>query len=471
MHIGQRIVEGDRLYIDVMDNKPPLIHYIDALGYWMTPGSALGIFLLCLLGALATVAALYVGLRPVIAAPWIILGCVIGIRAFMGLASTPNLTETWAVPLQALGLAFSAKSILDGRMGRHALACGIVTGLLFNLRPNNIGFGIAWGIFALISAVYSFRGAMAAIAKFAAGFLVVLAVVCAGMWIRGGFPEFVQQAFLEGARYSSDNQWVRHLSVPLAGLHLLWHSRLALGCFLVTLGLIALLWRKMGVANARLVGFSIVWIVIECAMSSISGYTWAHYFVCWLLPLVVFFIAGAHAVAESWRWPMLTPLAYGAAALFTAMLFITGAIYTWHRYQDPPDPDPALALARTYVRPGDLVTTWGDVRRNFWFDLDHKTGTRIFHQSAYTHPNVYRRAVSIFLDDLERNRPRLIIEKRSSLPLFAQPDPKVPLGDFYHPWQFNGWDDAAILARKQALAKDYQAVADREGFVAFVRKQ
>src|SRR4051794_36108831 len=45
--LGQRILAGDRLYVDIWGNKPPLIFYINAVGIKLSGGSPVGVLALC----------------------------------------------------------------------------------------------------------------------------------------------------------------------------------------------------------------------------------------------------------------------------------------------------------------------------------------------------------------------------------------------------------------------------------------
>jgi hypothetical protein len=75
-----------------------------------------------------------------------------------------------------------------------------------------------------------------------------------------------------------------------------------------------------------------------------------------------------------------------------------------------------------------------------------------------------------FLSDLEKNRPRIVIERRCVVPLFAAPDRDEPLNNAFPAAYFEGWDDAGISKRKQALARLYRPVVEKSGIVVYVRR-
>jgi hypothetical protein len=133
--------------------------------------------------------------------------------------------------------------------------------------------------------------------------------------------------------------------------------------------------------------------------------------------------------------------------------------------------DQALALARAYLREGDRLTTWGYFAHNLWFDLNHRPGTRVFHEVEYTNRGMYRELVPTFLSDLEQNRPRVVIERRSVVPLFAAADKETPLNELFPPNYFSGWDGTDIKARKAALSRLYVPVMELSGMVVYLRHE
>jgi hypothetical protein len=147
------------------------------------------------------------------------------------------------------------------------------------------------------------------------------------------------------------------------------------------------------------------------------------------------------------------------------------AVTFYRAWRYPREADPALSLAETYARPGDRVTTWGYFVHDLWFELNHRPGTRLFHEGEYTNRQIYRALMPDFLNDLDKNRPRVVVERRSAVPLFAPPAPDQPLNDAFQPGYFSGWDDAEITKRKAELSHFYSPVAEKAGVVVYLRRQ
>lgn len=474
IYMGQRITRGEVLYIDVWDNKPPLLHYFNALGLVLAGGSAAGVFALCLLGTLFTMAVIWQLLKQWIEPAIAALGLSFFLLAYQRLVDTPNLTEVWSLPFQALGLLFIVRC-LQGRAGPFTMAfvCGIATGVALQLRPNNIGIGVA--TFLCLPAIVGLdrRRMLLGLAGLAAGFAIVTAIVFGLMASGGAVRQYVGAVFLEGSRYSGEKTLRNRLSGEWAGIKLLMQSPL-LPMTMLSLAMTAAAWRRaIRELPLRLMGFLLVWFLIEAVFSSVSGYGWDHYFVMWLVPLTMMFGLTAgfllSTVSEDQTRFWLRYSCVVATLVCCAWVSYRG----WQRTRQAMDntaPDYGLALVNRYVKPAQSLTTWGPVQRDLWFNADRRAGAALFHPAGYTAEKVYRRIVGYFLDDVDRRKPDAILEKHNILPLLAESNPEVPLADFLQPPSyFAHWDTPEILARKRALAARYRAVAEDHGYTLFLR--
>jgi hypothetical protein len=483
MHIGQRLIAGDRLYKDVWDNKPPVIHYLNAVGVAATPGSALGVFLICTFSGCVTYCAIFLGMRRYVDWPWLVVANLLLLQALFELAATPNYTEAFALPLQAVALALLIDEIFSGRYGHHALAQGVVVGLLFNLRPNNAAFGAVYVAAIVFGQRNAIRDAMLSLVRFAGGFLIVMASVLAAIGLTGSsFHDFWNAVFVAAREYSADNATIDRLKAAGFGFLFLTHTYL-LPPATATLISVGVYWRYIDPRYRSAVLVCVGWSALEIVASSISGYPWGHYFLLWLIPIsgaMIFGLQGLAATASTGeelrnRSVVIPPLALfrmaGIGGAIALSLILLLPFYLEVRKATALETDNiALTLARKYARRDDAIVTWGAMPRDFWFDFAHKPGASLFHTAGYTHMRVYRRLVGAYLADLEHHHPRLVLEHRSILPLFATPDAKVPLDWFYPPEKFASWDDAEITNRKRSIAKDYVLAEERSGYCIYLRK-
>ncbi|MFL6451841.1 MAG: glycosyltransferase family 39 protein [Bryobacteraceae bacterium] len=463
LHMGQRLLHGDVLYRDIADNKPPLVYWLNALGLLLGHGSPGGVLSLCLAAGILTFAILYWGLRQYVG--WqlfIVAGCWSQL-AFLVCAAHPNYTESFALPLVALAAVFFARDLLNAKqLARHALAQGAIATLLFCLRPNNIGISIIYFLYLLLGARRGDRIRQLCYFAFAAA--AVYAVVLAPLAMQGVLPDYFTYVFRLAAPYTGGTTLTARVGAFWHGLILFASSPLLY--FSLACGATVILSQRPS-RHTRVVFWVVAWLALEMIMSSTSGYYWNHYYLLWISPLALLTMLAGSVLCERGLNPIL-PVAL--AVSLTLVLLIQTAIAGHVAWSYPRTVDPAVALARSYVRRGDRVTTWGYFYHDLWFDLDQRPGTRWFHEGAYTNRKIYQALMPMFLSDMEQNRPRIVIEHRSVLPLFAPAKPNEPLNDAFKPEYFEGWDDPGILKRKAALAQQYSPVMEKSGDVVYVRR-
>ncbi|RME06227.1 MAG: hypothetical protein D6803_07085, partial [Anaerolineae bacterium] len=142
---GERLLAGERLYVDVWDHKPPLIHHLNALGLLLGADSRWGIWGLEVFSLAAAVLMAYLFLRRRFAPLSAFLGISVGLAFFLQVLQGGDYTEEFALPLQVAAAAAFFAALDEGRSRRGllALACGLALGGLFFLRPNLIGIAPA----------------------------------------------------------------------------------------------------------------------------------------------------------------------------------------------------------------------------------------------------------------------------------------------------------------------------------------
>jgi hypothetical protein len=464
LHIGQRLIHGDRLYRDIWDNKPPIIHWLNALGLLLGRGSPGGVLLLCTIAGLLTFVVLYWGLRPYVG--WqmlIITGCLAQL-AFLTCAVHPNYTEAFAMPLAALAAVLFVRELLDGkRIPSRWLIQGAVAALLFSLRPNNVGISIIYALYILIS----WRSGIAAkqLLLFSAGAGAVYALILTPLLLQGVLREYLSAALQLAGSYAQENSLAARIRALGGGVNVFGSSPLLY--FSVACGLTVMLSRHK-TRTSYLVLWLTGWLVVEMVLSSASGYHWTHYFLSWILPMAILMMVAGSELFQGKLTPTLPVL---LAVSLELVVLNQAAVESYRAWKNPQPESAALVLARQYVRDGDRVTTWGYYDHSLWFDLNHQPGTRLFHEGGYTNRNIYEALVPTFLSDLEQNRPRIVIERPSAVPLFAPPDPQKPLNEAFPPKYFTDWDTPPITKRKAALAQVYQAVAEQSGLVVYLRRE
>jgi hypothetical protein len=464
LHVAQRVIHGDVLYRDIADNKPPLIYWINALGLLLGRGSPGGVLFLSLISGILTFAILYFGLRRYV--PWqlFIVAACLSQLAFVTCAFHPNYTESFALPLVALAGVLFVRDFLDGEEIKWytPAAQGAIATLLFCLRANNIGISTIYFLYLLFQLRKGAR--FRQLGSFALGAAVVYGLVLLPLAVQGIVPDYVTNVFRLAAPYTFG-------TTAVARLRAFWHGLVLLGespLLYFTLACVAtVIVSQRASRRTRLLLWLVAWLAIEMVLSSTSGYHWEHYYLLWIPPLALMLMLAGSALFTSGLNPVL-PVALALSLI--VVVVHDSVIRTHEAVSYGRSEDPAVALARTYIRSNDRITTWGHFHHDLWFDLDHRPGTRWFHEGAFTNRKIYQALMPSFLSDLEKNRPRIVIERRCVVPLFAPPDPDEPLNDAFVATYFEGWDDASLTKRKKALARLYQPVAEKSGIVVYVRR-
>ncbi len=105
LYIGRELNRGAALYQDLWDHKPPLIHYLNALGVTLDGGSMWGIWIIEALFLVGTVALSVITLRRAFGLGAAAFGTLCWIAAATTLLSG-NLLEEYALLFQFAALYF-----------------------------------------------------------------------------------------------------------------------------------------------------------------------------------------------------------------------------------------------------------------------------------------------------------------------------------------------------------------------------
>lgn len=290
LYIGEKLLTGQIPYRDIWDHKGPVIYFIDALGLTLGGGSRWGLWaieLACLyLSALLshTILLKRYGYGPAL------------ITTLAWLCSIPlvleggNFTEEFALPLQFLALYIYLT--LDGGNTKsrasilHLSAIGVLAALTFFLRPNNIGIFIAIAISILAVGVEGRQPGRAVLelGQMLIGFALVAIPLVIYLALNDALFDFVDAAFLYNAVYASSSfedrllgSFAGFLALGPTGL-----SLLALGGWLGAM-FETLRWgRFQQLTSDRTLSVGLVAFPLEVVLSSLSGRTFAHYYLPWI---------------------------------------------------------------------------------------------------------------------------------------------------------------------------------------------
>lgn len=197
--LGLAILRGKILYVDIFDNKGPVLYLINALGQYFIPGRA-GIFLLQILGMTSS---LYFGFRTVrlIANPWLsFISILMTLFICIPLIQEGNQCEEWTAYLltpvlylalkQADSVQLSNQSLW--RKYRDGILMGLFVSLAFFIRPNDalaIGVGGTFGCIALMIAHGHWRESLRFSILWIVGFAIVSIPIVLWFAMKGVLPD------------------------------------------------------------------------------------------------------------------------------------------------------------------------------------------------------------------------------------------------------------------------------------------
>lgn len=179
--VAERLIAGDRLYVDVWDNKDPLFYYALALGRLVSPLADVALEILWVVGA--GVAVLVLALSA---------GADRRLSVVAGLGATPLLLtgpayESGMTHLPGLALLLGAVACA---VRSRWVGAGVLVGLL--LLTKLILAPVVAGALLVIALHRRSTGGLAGLARAVAGAVALLAVGLGAMWLRGELPGWVE---------------------------------------------------------------------------------------------------------------------------------------------------------------------------------------------------------------------------------------------------------------------------------------
>lgn len=290
IYIGQRILDGQVPYLDVWDHKGPIIHYLNALGQILHRNSYWGVWLVELVSLSAALLLAYAGLSRFLKKPAVLMGILTGFLAFTTLRSGNHTEDFSLLPVFAALYVFIRSRETAGRP-TDFIAIGLLSGITFLLRPNNIAIFVDIGIVLLAAAlvVRQIKIALIRLGWMGIGFLTVQAITMAYFAARGALPDYVDAVFRFNFLYAAQYQSL--LEGTLAGigsLPIVYFLAMA-GMIVITVELITD--RKLPRAGLQALRLLILLSLPLCvAMSGLSGRGFPHYYLLWI-PAVTMQIA------------------------------------------------------------------------------------------------------------------------------------------------------------------------------------
>ncbi len=371
LYVGSLILKGRIPYLEVWENKGPLVFYINALGLTISGGSRWGVWFLEFLFFLSAGVIGYIVVKRLMGVIPALVGTFVWIIAAGNVLQGGNFSEEYSLLFSFIAIFGFWKSLEHPQKNFYVLLVGISLGLNILLRPNNISMqaGAAGAYFILALFSKEWRIFFKRILWYAIGVIVVMVPVILYFSTQGALTEMINVVLVFNFQYSDGFNLVGILD----GLK---SASLAIGIVYVAVAILGYafsLWSlfRNGVNNP-LGMFLLILLIgwpIEAVLSALSGRNYLHYFIGWapyvglLCGYTVYSLLRQFA-PNSEKYSILVLLALVAVTL-------AGNMTVWKNYgavlaQMGSSPnaeldyrDPVASYIMENTSPQDKVFVWG----------------------------------------------------------------------------------------------------------------
>lgn len=424
MYMGDQVLKGKLLYVDIWDNKGPLIFYLNALGLFLGQGNRWGVwglefifvFLAAFLGFMLMKRMW--GLAPAI------FGTFLWLVGFNSVMRGGNFTEDYSLLFNFAAIYLFWSDLQKGPKWSYPFLIGVMLALSFLLRANNIGAELSIAIVVVISAFLDkdYLLSLKKLAWMAAGSLTVLGFVAIYFYSLGTLEEMVIAGYTYNLFYS-DGEGARGglFTSFTRGLNLLGYPVLPtlLGYLILFRKLPETIQDRQNPARAFYI-FLLIGFPIEVFFSSLSGRNYPHYYICWspyiaiLSGLMLNYLISPTINEDLQRRSVATLsaviLLIGLTNLAALEQYTTTANrLLFDRSEGVEYIHPVARYVRENTDPSDTVLVWGfQPFINLMAERDSATGILsypVLVESPYSEELNHK-----FLQDLIENRPVLIVD-------------------------------------------------------------
>ncbi len=372
LYIGSLILKGKIPYLDVWENKGPLVFYINALGLAFSNGSRWGVWLLEFLFIFVAAWIGYLTLKRTMGLIPALIGTFVWVIAAGNVLQGGNFSEEYSLLFSFMALFAFLKSLEKPGSKLFPLLIGVSLGLNILLRPNNISIQLAAMAAYFLIAVFSreWRLLLQRIIFAAAGAVLILIPVVVYFTLHGALTEMINVVLIFNFQYSGGKDFSGFLGglINASNSIGMFFVVVAAAGYLLALGSLV----KREALETTTGSFLLVLLIgwpLEAFLSTLSGRNYEHYFIGWA-PYVGMFVAYAVFL-------VLNRFSQGiekyALAILLILVFITvgSRITAWRDYgrtvaglfspskTELEYVDPVAVYIRENTSPQDKVFIWG----------------------------------------------------------------------------------------------------------------
>lgn len=416
---GDLIRHGGIPYLSYWDHKPPLIHYINAAALGLAGGSLWGVWMVSLLALLAAMGLGYQALRRALGSHAAIFGIGFFVLSLSNVVAS-NHTETYVLPLQWAAVFLLIRGY-SSSSGQAAIGwwLGVIAALELLLRPNLVGSAVSVAL-VLSVLLLSERRYLAwgqLIFGSACGIMLIASTVAGYLAWHGALAAFWDQVFHYNFIYSAV-AWKLRIRAMYFGLTFSaqYAPILPLAGWLLTAYLLTIRGRRHPLFPLLLLG--VIWLPLELIAASVSGRTYANYYMPLLAPLA---LLAALLVADLLnRLPQTLAHERRTTKVFTllliAMAFFAVAdsglkVRDWGLRLSRMEQVPETArYIRQHTEPDAKILVWGHAA-DLYLLSERSPASRFIYPLALLTPGYTDvHLVDEFLQEVQAAQPLMIID-------------------------------------------------------------
>lgn len=425
MYTGDQILKGKLLYVDIWDNKGPLIFYINALGLYLAKGFRWGVWAVEFLFLFSSALIGYQTLSKRWGRASALFGTFVWVLGLHHLHGGRNSTEEYSLLFSFITLYMFWKKAQDPSKKYCDYVIGIAFALSFLLRANNIGAQIST---VLIQAILLIKGkhfkelsrVLLRVGTGAAGVLLVTALYFSHL---GTLDDLINASLVYNFFYSHGGKQINLIGSLISGF-----KNIGIVAWIAVIGYICAITRFIKERNSKLTDIFLLLLLlgwpIEILLSSISGYGYDHYFIPWL-PMVAFLSGLAFFDIIPWVFHNRVVEIFRKCAFPVLFVFLGMVVFSFKEeiigYKDTFNTllfnrkhgiemvSPVSTYIRGHTSAADKVLVWGgDAGINFMARRDSPTAFvwyPLFADSPLT-----QRLIDGYYNDITAKKPLYIID-------------------------------------------------------------
>lgn len=430
IYVGSLILKGKIPYLDIWENKPPGIYYLNAIGLWLGRGTRWGVWLFEFLFISLSSVVSFFTIKKLWGVWSALLGTVIWLWGLNNTLMGGNFTEEYALLFNFLALMLFVFAIQKPGKWIYPILIGITLVFSFLFKQNNIGpqISIAIVLFVIYAKNKLFKRFFQLMATWGGIIVLVLGGVCLFFWMHNSLTEFTNAAFIYNLYYSGNH--FNPSAMAIQGFKFLgFPAWLGFsGFFAALIGLFSQIKNK---SDPSLNLLMVVGFPIEILSCSLSGRFYQHYFMSWLPIIAILSGYLFHQVS-----PYLSKIFYlvfskhvndfireKSQVLLTCVIILTVFFFRveigltaksfhrllFNRSLGIQRIQPVARYIRKSTEPDDPVLVWGGQAGINWMS-QRLSPTKYHWYPLIIDSPLEQEMVIGFMDDLKNNPPELIVD-------------------------------------------------------------